>query len=399
MMKICLVRLPSPFLIDDKAFPPLGLLAVGTGLKERGHDVTIYDKELEKIPTNYSYYGFGPTTPEYPYAVRAKNLIRETNPKAKIVIGGTFATLDPEKCLRDGFDCVVMGDGEIEAERAFLTDEKIIKAKEFPLDSYPIIDRSLLNIRDYAFMLNGIEATTMVSERGCPFKCAFCCKNYTSVRKRSADHVIRELQEIHFHYGYDAVIFPDDLFIVDKKRVEVIEKVLEKWEMLWRCLIRADILVKWGQDFVKSMARSGCVEVGMGIESGSDQILKTINKGETVATIKKAIEMLKRENIRIKGFFIIGLPGENMDTLDETDKFLEQMQLDDIDVKVFQPMPGSPIWNNKDKYDIQWEDSKEENMWYKGRQGESFSSISTSFLANEQIVARQLELERKYKRW
>lgn len=398
-MNVCLVKLPSPFLIAEKAFPPLGLLAVGTGLKERNHEVTIYDDSLENIPIDFEYYGFGPTTPEYPYALKAKDDIKEINPKARMVIGGAYATINPTKCLEDGFDCVLTGDGEIEAEEAFFSDKKVINAKEYPLDYYPILDRSLLDIHSYAFILNGIPATTIISERGCPFKCAFCCKNYTTVRKRSAAHVIKEIQQVHFEYGFNALVFPDDLFIIDRKRVEAIQKALQKWKIIWRCLVRADMIVKWGKEFVKNMAKSGCVEVGMGVESGSDKILKIVNKSESVETIKKAIIMLQDEGIRVKGFFIVGLPGETLDTIDETDRFLEQVQLDDVDIKVFQPMPGSPIWNNRDKYDLGWTNTKEENMWYKGRQGEYVGDVYTSHLTNAQIVEKQIYLENKYKRW
>jgi radical SAM superfamily enzyme YgiQ (UPF0313 family) len=93
-MRVCLVRCPSPFLIDEKCFPPLGLMAVGTCLKLRGHEVVIHDGKLSDIPLNYHYYGFGPTAPEYPYALKAMARIRQHNPESKIVLGGPHATLN-----------------------------------------------------------------------------------------------------------------------------------------------------------------------------------------------------------------------------------------------------------------------------------------------------------------
>jgi radical SAM superfamily enzyme YgiQ (UPF0313 family) len=126
MKRISLVRLPSPFLIDDRVFPPLGLMAVGTGLKVRGYDVSIYDGEIDNIPLDFDYYGFGPTVPEYSYALELKKKIKSSNPKAKVVIGGPFATVNPLQCVADGFDTVVVGDGEIVAEKAFMGPAAII---------------------------------------------------------------------------------------------------------------------------------------------------------------------------------------------------------------------------------------------------------------------------------
>jgi radical SAM superfamily enzyme YgiQ (UPF0313 family) len=167
--------------------------------------------------------------------------------------------------------------------------------------------------------------------------------------------------------------------------------------MIYRCLGRADLIVKYGMDFVHLLANTGCVDMSIGIESGSDTILKNINKGENIATMKKAIQMVKDAGIRIKGFFIVGLPGESPKTLDETWKFLEEMQLDNADFKMFQPYPGTPIWNHREKYDIEWDDMEEEDMFYKGRIGDYRGSIRTSSLTTEQIVEAWVEMEAAYK--
>ena len=140
-MSICLVRCPAPFLIDDKVFPPLGLLAVGTALKLQGFPVVVHDGPSDQIPMGHPRYGFGPTSPEYPFAVQALTRIKADNPKARVVIGGPFASLTPGICLQDGFDAVVVGDGEYASQEAFFTDTKMVVATEHPLDWYPIPDR------------------------------------------------------------------------------------------------------------------------------------------------------------------------------------------------------------------------------------------------------------------
>jgi radical SAM superfamily enzyme YgiQ (UPF0313 family) len=164
-------------------------------------------------------------------------------------------------------------------------------------------------------------------------------------------------------------------------------------------LVRADIVVKYGQEFVKMMADSGCIGVGIGVESGSPTILKNINKGETIETIGQAIKMLKGEGVKVRGFFILGLPGETAETIAETDRFLATSGLDDIDCKIYQPYPGSPIYEHKETYDIQWGEVAPENTFYKGRPGEYYGSVSTSSLTTEQIVEAWKAMETKYRKW
>ena len=395
MQKICLIRCPSPFLIDDNLFPPLGLMAVGTALKKRNKDVTIHDGD--DLPNKYDGYGFGPTTPEYGYALYAKEILSDRYPRARFVIGGPYATLEPEKCIEDKWDCVVVGDGENVSDLAFTGIKNLIVGEEDSLDDYPIIDRSLVDIKSYKYNLDGRLATTIHTGRGCPFNCAFCCKNHCSVRLRSAEHIIEEINYLYNEFGYRALAFPEDLFILNKKRSEIVFKHMKSLGIISRCLIRADVIVKYGPEFSKMMVDCGCTHVGMGVESGSDTILKNVNKGESVKTIKRAVNILKDAGIRVKGFFIVGLPGESYKTLSETKAFLDEMKLDDIDCKIFQPYPGSPIWNHKEDYDIAWDDTPLENMFYKGRPGDYHGTVSTSSLTTKQIYDEWVAMENKYK--
>lgn len=398
-MTICLVRCPSPFLIDERAFPPLGLLAVGAGLKQAGLDVVVYDGELADLPLNYRYYGFGPTSPEYPHALDCLHRIREANPSARVVLGGPHVTLLPDECRDDGFDCLVVGDGELAAARAFLERDKIIYAESYHLDEYPIPDRSLVDIRSYRFRLRNQLATTVVGSRGCPFDCAFCCKNHDRVRLNSSGRMINEIGLLHERFGYDAIAFPEDIFILNQRRTREVCAFLRSRGIIWRCLVRADLIVQYGTEFIDMMVRSGCVGVGMGIESGSDTILRNVRKRETAAQMKAAIKLLKSRGLFIKGFFIVGLPGESEQTLAETEAFLKEVKLDDIDCKIFQPYRGSPIYDHPEQYDIHWEAVPLEYTFYKGRPGEYYGNISTSSLSKERIVEAWEYFEQNHKDW
>jgi len=109
--------------------------------------------------------------------------------------------------------------------------------------------------------------------------------------------------------------------------------------------------------------------------------------------------MLKSNGIRVKGFLIIGLPGESFETLNETTNFLDEVKLDDIDAKIFQPYPGSPIWDNRDEYDICWEVQDQSTTFYNGRPREYYGTIRTSHLTNAEIYNAWVEIEHKYKKF
>ncbi|MBU2685858.1 MAG: B12-binding domain-containing radical SAM protein [Gammaproteobacteria bacterium] len=395
-MNICLVRCPSPFLIDERAFPPLGLLAVGAGLKQSGHEVVVYDGEIELLPMDYAYYGFGPTSPEYPAAVDCLHRIKSVNPSARVVIGGPHVTLTR---TRDDFDCMVIGDGELAAHEAFASDVSEVVAADLPLDQYPIPDRSLVDIKSYNFRLHNRKTTSVVGSRGCPWACAFCSKNHNRVRMNSATRIIEEIGILYEQFGYDAIAFPEDIFILDKKRTAEVCRFMKQRGIIWRCLVRADLIIKYGHDFIDMMVDSGCVGVGMGMESGSNTILRNINKRETVEQLLEAVQMLRSRGAFIKGFFIVGLPGENEETLAETEAFLSKARLDDVDIKIFQPYPASPIYDHPERYDVRWQTIPLEYTFYKGLPGEYYGNVSTSALSTERIIEAWKYFEQTYKDW
>jgi anaerobic magnesium-protoporphyrin IX monomethyl ester cyclase len=241
-------------------------------------------------------------------------------------------------------------------------------------------------------------ATSVMTTRGCPYNCGFCCKCNKQVQIYPSEFVNDEVDTLAMVYGYKALMFFDDIFIVDKERALKIMANIKKHGIIWRCFVRADMIVRHGLDFVKSMKDAGCVEVGVGVESGSDQILKEVNKGEDSVTIKKGIHILKEGGLRVKGFFIIGLPGESYETIEETRKFVETSGLDDMDFSIFQPFKKSPIYEFKDKYyNINWEELDLQSSWYKGTPGSYKSQVWTPFLTRDNIVTARDALEKELK--
>ena len=170
--------------------------------------------------------------------------------------------------------------------------------------------------------------------------------------------------------------------------------LLKGLDIIYRCFIRSDTV---DRSILEKMHSSGCVEVGMGVESGSQRILDMVRKGETVEQSMKVIKLCHELGIRVKAFFIIGLPGENKESIRETMKFLEEVDLDDLDITIYIPYPGSHIYKDREKFDIRFTDDYE-HAWYKGKPGAYKPIVSTSSFSSEEIGKIRDELEVKYKK-
>lgn len=394
-ISIALVNLPSPFLTDDLVIPPLGIMYLSSYLKAKGFEnIRMVDlASSRKVPSlDEDIIGISSTTPCFPEALRVLKKLGKYS-KAHFVIGGPHATVSPMECRKKGFNQVVIGEGE----RAILkivngNRDSFIKEPLIPnLDSIPFPDRASFPMAKYSTSLEGRKATTMITSRGCPFSCSFCCKVWgKGIRFRSYRNVLEEAALLR-EMGYEGIAFYDDEFFLNAKRDIKIAYGLKKLGFIWRCITRADFLTRRN---LKIMKECGCIGISLGIESGSNLILKNIRKGLTVEDDKRAIERCNELNIKVKGFFIVGLPGESTETLEATRKFIREVKLDEAQFAVYTPYPGSDIYDNPRSYDISFK--KGLKTWFVGKKGEYATSIRTSSLNSEQILSFRDELEREF---
>ena len=337
------------------------------------------------------------TTSDFPRAVEIARWIRDRNPDAKIIAGGPHATLCPSEFLENGFDIVCVGDGEACVSQ--LNDgSRVIEGWLTNIDAYHP-DRNAVDLWDYEFRIDGERATSMISARGCSYaRCHFCSRWDRHVRFHSPEYVGKEIKDIVEH-GFKAIALYDDEFFTNPKRDEQIVGVLGKHDMVWRCFGHTKYVLK-NRELVKQASRNGLREVLLGIESGSDHILRVINKGATVKENIEAIEFLHELGIRVKNAMMVGLPSESEETLKETWKFCEKVEpyTSDWDFCPFVPYPGSRIYEHPELFDISFK-AQDTYRAYKGMHAEGWEPlrISTSKLNFERIMEFREHLEERFK--
>ena len=390
LLDFVLVNPPSPFLIDQTVMPPLGIMYLSSYLKSKGYSVEIFDVPTrgnnELIPES-RVTAFTSTTPQYPEAIKCLNLIKYDDTTK--VIGGMHATCGGGKCLNDGFDVVCDGEGEYPLETIINSHEMsniVIKSNPVKdIDSLPFPDRDWKGFEKYEYLINGERATTMITSRACPFSCYYCCNSGESKpRIRSAKNVIDEARIVHDKHGFGAVQLYDDIFTINRKRAIEIGKGFNEIGLKWRCFVHANTV---NRELLQSMHDNGCVEIGIGVETGSQRILNTVNKKTKIENIINIHNICHDIGLRIKAFLIIGLPGENYSSIAETIKFLRKARPDDFDYTIYTPFPKTYIWDNADKFDIKFNKNSIDysKMFFKGKAGEYTSQVSTKELSSNEI--------------
>jgi len=378
-MKILLIEPPFQKFMDfKKYYIPLGLLYLAGELRKRGHDVSVYDADyhpkgksfefLEKMK-HYPLYIEGLTNCKHKIWQEAQEVFEDVKPDVvgislistkfmsgmkiadlykkmgakRIICGGVHVSLHPDEVLGNkDVDSVVVGEGEYAFENAF-TEKKVIANRIAELDDIAFPDRdSLYNLTDYSPSDLGM----VISSRGCPFNCSFCCSEKLwgrEVRFRSVDNIIEEITSIKNKYGTNDFYLVDDSFTFDKNRTfEFCDKVKEL-NITWSCLTRADLI---SEKLVSEMKDSGCRMVKIGLESGSTKVLKIMNKRINKQNIIKASDILRRNKLHWTAYFMVGIPGETEKDVDETLNFIGEVKPDFISFAVFTPYPGTLLYDN-----------------------------------------------------
>lgn len=256
---------------------------------------------------------------------------------------------------------------------SYKVNNKIIHNEDAPrienLDDLPFPAYHLLPMEKYGYSFSDLPFpfSTMLSSRGCPFDCIFCLKIMLKGKYivRSPENVIKEIEYLVKNFNIKSIFFQDWEFTIDKERVEKIcDLILKKsLKILWGCNARANDI---DGSLVKKMRKAGCVRINIGFESGSQKILDNINKGIRVQDLENTVRICRENDINVRMYAMLNLPGEDKETIKETVNFFTKNNIDfmapSLRIQVI-PYPGTPLFErlkaiNK-KTDFNWDNIEE----------------------------------------
>jgi anaerobic magnesium-protoporphyrin IX monomethyl ester cyclase len=392
---------------------PLGVGFLGTLLKQEGHDVRIFDQNVEGLEDDGLWRlvadfqpeiaGFSVITPNYPVARQQIQKLKLLQPDVWIMAGGIHATLFPDDLIANGADVVVLGEGEpvIHELVAGLAEGRDLRSlpgllfrnrtgevirtpghsQTTSLDDLPIVDRSLYNLPKYTHH-------SMLASRGCPHHCAFCC-NYTgTVRNdgvgiRQHLRVIEEMEHLRDTYGAREIFFADDIFLLRKRDILEFCKAnaARRVGVRWIGQMRAD---RVDASVAEAMRAAECQRIYFGVESGSDRILRDAQKGMTTEQIRRGIRAAADAGLRVKTGWIYGLPG-SLEEQYESIPFMLDLRPHEISIHQLIPFPGTIYYTDPKRFGIRIANPKDfESFCYGGLDGD----IQFDYLSHSQL--RQL---------
>jgi len=382
-------------MIKTCGHPPLGLAYIASYLRKYGgfDDIVIIDKEdtmkgvMRERP---DVVGFSLHSIEVKDGIElAKQIKSELD--IPIIVGGAHFTFLP-KTLPKQFDIAAMGEGEqtvlelmqsYEKCGGFETEElKKIKGIAFrhknsikvnerrplipDLDKLPFPARDLLDMEHFYLKPRRIfrgfvrKGTHMITSRGCPYRCVFCCSTnfWQKTRFHSAEYVVNEIKELIETYKVEAITIYDDLFVADRKRVEKIVNLMKQEglqdEAIFCCTGRANLM---DDKLCKLLKEMGVVNMMFGLESGSQKILSYLKKDTvTVEQNKRAVRIAKKYGFFVEGSFMIGSPNETKEDMMKTLDFIKQNPLDYAAFYITTPHIGTELWDHAKSHGMVSED-------------------------------------------
>ncbi|MDY6966235.1 MAG: radical SAM protein [Halobacteriota archaeon] len=351
----------------DFTLPHLGLGYIASYVRDNldSIDVRIIDGDFKREILSFRPDLVGITSVSQNFGI-ARNIASLCEGEdIPVIIGGPHISALPSQ-LSPGMDVGVIGEGErtvLEIIRFFeehgmdfgkigdidgivYRDDGELKVTDTrklidPLDTIPLPARDLLNIR------RG-DRLHMFSSRGCPFRCRFCSSSrfWGSVRFFSAGYVLDEIRYMIDKYHPPHIAFSDDLIIANKRRLREIADMIDEEgigdEVSFSLKCRANLV---NEEVVRLLKKMNVIEVGIGLESGSQKILNYLKDGTTVEDNRTAIDLIKRYDILLSPTFILGSPSETKEDALETLDFIRRSKMDQFNFFTLIPLPGTPVWD------------------------------------------------------
>ena len=407
---------PTKELIVIPPLPPTDLMYLAAVAENAGLEAKIkdysqggnFEKDLKEFQPDYLLINVA--TPTFKNDLNSLTVAKEICPDIiTIAKGAAFfnVALDVMYFQKD-LDLIIYGEPE-ETLREILKGRryKYIKGLYYredlrakftgprpfiqDLDKLPFAARHLVDNTIYRRPDNNeIQAVIKVS-RGCPYHCFFCLATPVSgakVRRRSPDNIIEEIKECIDKYGITNFIFWSDVFNADKEWVmELCDKIIEnELDITWSANTRADTA---DEEMAYKMYDAGCRLVSIGVESGSQEILNNIGKRITLDDVRLTVKIFKRAGIKIYNYFVIGLPWDDEDTIEDTIEFAIELDSDFISFYTATPLPGTKFYEYAKENNLINSDTSFKSAYY-------YPSVGTHYLSKERVFELHKKAIRRF---
>ncbi len=378
---------------------PLGLATIGAILRNEGHEVSAIDTSIsfctdrelkeEVKKRNPDVVGISVLTQLIDAARDKIKVCREACPNAKIIVGGAHLTHFPQDAFKHfpGIDYAVYGEADITMKELVRALEKGIdirlvngviyqengvvkqtapRAEILDLDTLPFPARDLFDVTAYKPSMTRVKqlpSTSLYTSRGCPYRCGFCNQTFTKkTRVQSAKRTYEEMLQCYENWGIkDFEFFDDSMGNHKKKLIELCEILKDsKIRFTWSCQTRTNQV---SHDIIKLMRDAGCWNIRFGIESGVQRLLDYMTKDQTNEQTEEAVQLCDTYGIVAYGGFIIGLPTETKEETQQTVDFAKKIPLDHANFAIFEPRPGTPLYDLAKEEGFQVDDLAYSSIW------------------------------------
>lgn len=419
-----------------RPYVPLGILYISAWLQKSGYDNEVFDATFSTFEAQKAF--ILNRKPDvlalYTNLMTKLNVLRaiqfvKAQPElahTKVILGGPEVRNHVDKFLEYGADYIVLGEGEesmleliqymdgatdvtidqiegityLNAAGKTTYNKERVKLKN--LDELPLPNRTKVNLQLYFDAWKAKHGTSAISintMRGCPYSCKWCSRAVygQSYRRRSAKHVVDEMEWIKNNYQVDSIWFVDDVFTVSHKWLKEFREELESRNLKfpYECITRAD---RMNEEVIDELKASGCFRVWIGAESGSQKVIDLMDRRVDVMQVRNMIRSAQAKGIQAGTFIMVGYPGETEEDIFETVRHLKDSDPDIFTITVAYPIKGTPLYQEVENdfiQDLPWETSTDRDIDFKRTYSRKYYNYAVRHIVNEVNAGKAL----KNKQW
>ncbi len=360
---------------------PLGLLSIAAYLEREGHTAYVHDCLGPKAVSGNAAHvqsvlsldpdlvGFSATTSGFLDACDLAARIKAGDPRIEVVFGGVHVSGMGDVLLERfrQIDYLCMGEGEATlaelasgrnvseiAGLAWRDNGRVVTnpprthipdMDTLPFPAYEKLDGFPEGYNLPLFSYIHTPGATMITSRGCPYQCSYCDRSVfkRGYRFNSAEYIYDHIKYLRNRFHVRHINIYDDLFTADRPRIRKLCELLisQPPGVQFNCAVRVGHA---DEALLEMLKQAGALQVSVGVESGDPDLLAVHKPGVYIGAVRDTVDRIKKSGLRVKGLFMMGLPGETVESIKKTGDFVMSLELDDMNMTKFTPFPGAPVW-------------------------------------------------------